>query len=298
MQGSPTVTVVIPTRARPDYLRVTLASVRPQAAHAGAEVLVLSDGADAETAEIAHRHGARLLSLRSATGLNAARNAAVGAAGSDLIVFVDDDVDAPPGWLDAILSGVRSTPGREVFGGPIHARLEGPAPRACGREPAPITTLELGAADRDVTFVWGANMAIAARAFERIGGFDETISGRGDEEEWQRRYTARGGRIRYLAGAGLAHRRNAADARLRVLARAAYGQGRGARRNDVRKGDAPAILDEVRTLAGCVWHVVRRRCGNGVVLGAHAAGRLRESLGARGPAPGAASALIDVQRRP
>jgi len=25
-----------------------------------------------------------------------------------------------------------------------------------------------------------------------------------------------------------------------------------------------------------VWHIVRRRCANGVVLAAHAAGRLRE----------------------
>ena len=50
-------------------------------------------------------------------------------------------------------------------------------------------------------------MAIRRRAFERVGRFDEAITGRGDEEEWERRYMAAGGRIRYLAAAGLDHRR-------------------------------------------------------------------------------------------
>ncbi|MGI8904290.1 MAG: glycosyltransferase family 2 protein [Solirubrobacteraceae bacterium] len=286
MQPRPTATIAIPTRARPAYLEVTLASVVPQAALADAEVLVVSDGAHAATTEVAHRHGVRLLSLPTRAGLNAARNAAVTAAGSDLIVFTDDDVVAPPDWLAAVLSGARGAPDRDVFGGPIRARLEGGGPRACGREPVPISTLELGAEDRDAPHVWGANMAIRARAFRLVGGFDEAISGRGDEEEWQRRYAARGGRIRYLAAAGLDHRRDVADSRLRVLARSAYGHGRAARRNDVRKGAAPAIAGELRTLAGCAWHVVRRRCANGVVLTVHAAGRLWESLGAW-KAPGA-----------
>ena len=75
-------------------------------------------------------------------------------------MLIDDDVAAPPGWLEALLAGVAADPDREVFGGPIRARLEGGGPRACGREPAPITTLDLGPADRDVELVWSANMAI------------------------------------------------------------------------------------------------------------------------------------------
>lgn len=121
-------------------------------------------------------------------------------------------------------------------------------------------------------------MAIRRSALERVGRFDERLAGRGDEEEWERRCTAAGGRIRYLAKAGLVHRRTPADATLRMLARAAYGHGRAARRNDVRKGAAPTIRAELRTLAGCAWHTVRRRCANGVVMGAHTAGRLREAL--------------------
>jgi GT2 family glycosyltransferase len=273
---------VIPTRARSDYLDVTLASVMPQAARVGAEVVVVSDGVDAATAEVTDRHGAALVSLPTPTGANAARNAAVAAVSSDLMVLIDDDVEAPQGWLDAMLAGVRSAPDHDVFGGPIRARLEGGGPRACGRERAPITTLDLGQEDMDVPLVWSANMAIRKRAFERIGGFDERIVVRGDEEDWQRRYAAQGGRVRYVARAGLDHRRSAPDSTLPRLARAAYGHGRAARRYDVRKGTAPPIPGELRTLAGCAWHTVRRRCAIGIVLGAHTAGRLREALMDRG----------------
>ena len=277
----PTTSIVIPTKGRPGYLDVTLSSIVPQAAGAGAEVLVVSDGPDRDTADLAARHGARLVSLPACSGANAARNAAVAAARGELIVFVDDDVDAPPGWLEALLAGVGAAPDRDVFGGPIRARLEGGGPRACGREPAPITTLDLGHEDRDVALVWSANMAVRRRALERVGAFDEALLGRGEEEDWQHRYAAEGGRTRYVAGAGLSHRRSAADSTLGRLARAAYGHGRAARRYDARKATAPPIARELRTLAGCGWHTVRRRCAIGIVMAAHTTGRVREALAER-----------------
>jgi len=273
--------ILIPTRGRRDYLDVTLASVAPQAARAGAELLVVSDGPDPAARAVADRHGARFLALERPSGANSARNAAAKAARGELLVFLDDDVEVAPGWLDSLLAGALAAPDHDVFGGPIRARLEGGGPRACGREPAPITTLELGSEDRDVELVWSANMAIRRSAFEQTGPFDEAIHGRGEEEEWQLRYAAGGGRIRYLAGAALEHRRTRGDATVGALSRAAYELGRSARRNDLRKGTAPAPAGELRTLAGCAWHTVRRGCAIGVVLGAHAAGRLREALAER-----------------
>lgn len=276
----PAASIVIPTHDRPRYLEVTLASVTPQARELGVEVVVAANGTDPATAEVAARYGARLIRA-SAPGANAARNAGISSAYGDPIVLIDDDIEAPPGWLAAMLTGVAGTPDRDVFGGPIRARLEGGGPRACGREPAPITTLDRGPSDCDVELVWSANMAIRRRALELVGPFDESIVGRGEEEDWQRRYAARGGRVRYLAGAGLDHRRSRADASVHRLAGAAYRLGRSARRYDVRKGLAPSLAAELRTVAGCIWHIVRRGCLNGVVLAAHAAGRLREALGGR-----------------
>ena len=73
---------------------------------------------------------------------------------------------------------------------------------------------------------WGANMALRRRAIDRAGRFDEGWHGPGDEEEWERRYTAAGGVVRYLAGPG-----SITDGPPRThagaLSRAAYRQGRG-----------------------------------------------------------------------
>jgi GT2 family glycosyltransferase len=280
MAGDPAASVVIPTRARPGYLDVTLGSVMPQARELGAEVLVVCDGPDPATAAVAQAHGARLLTLPEPRGLNAARNGGAAAASANaLVIFIDDDICAPAGWLQALIAGADADPGAGVFGGPIRARLESGGPRACGREPAPITTLDLGPTDRDAQFVWGANLAIRRSALELTGPFDETISGgRGDEEEWLRRFAAHGGRIRYLAAAGLEHRRTAQDSTVRALSRAAYALGHAARRNDARKGTTPTLRHELRVLGGCAWHSVRRRCAYGIVMGAHSAGRVRETL--------------------
>jgi GT2 family glycosyltransferase len=126
-------------------------------------------------------------------------------------------------------------------------------------------------------------MAIRRRALERVGLFDESLLGRGDEEEWEYRYTAAGGHIRYLAAAVIDHRRSREDSRLSVLARAAYGQGREVRRHDVRSGKPRPIRTELRVLAGCAWHAVGRRCAYGIVMGARSAGSLREALTERHP---------------
>jgi glycosyltransferase involved in cell wall biosynthesis len=259
-------------------LTVTLASVMPQAREHGAEVIVVSDGDDRATAQVAGSQGAALISLERPSGANAARNAGVAGSAGDLVVFVDDDIEAQPGWLEALLRAAAERADRDVFGGPIAARLEGGGPRACGREAAPITTLDGGPSDREIEFVWSANMAIRRSALERVGDFDETIHGRGEEEEWEQRYKAAGGRVEYVAGARVEHRRVAADATIGALSRASYALGRTARRNDVRTGRGPSLPAELRTLAGCVWHTGRRRCANGIVMAAHSLGRVRETL--------------------
>jgi glycosyltransferase involved in cell wall biosynthesis len=274
----PTASIVIPTRSRPAYLEVALSSVIPQAARAEAEVIVVNDGDDPSTAAVARRHDVRVVAVERPSGVSAGRNAGLRAARGDLIVLIDDDIKAQPGWLDAFLSGAQTYLSYEVFGGPIRPVLEGGGPRACGRESAPITSLDLGPHDRDTDIVWGANMALRRPAFETVGPFDETLLGCGDEEDWLGRYMAGGGRVRYLAAAGVEHRRTPVDATVRALARAAYRRGRAARRYDTHRGEAPPKAAELRTLAGCGWHIVRRRCANGVVLAAHSAGRLREAL--------------------
>lgn len=278
----PEITVVVPTRDRPGYLEVTLASLARQETRTPHEVLVVDDGAGDAAAAIAGRHGVRYTRHGIPRSLNAARNTGVREARAPLIAFVDDDVLVPGHWLSALAAGVRDHPEAEAFGGPIHARFEGGAPRSCGREDPPITVLDLGAADRETDTVWGANFAVRRSAIERVGPFDERIvRPHGDEEEWIERLRLAGGRVVYLAGAELEHRRTAADARLAPLARAAYARGRAARASDRRRGRAPQLGGELRVLAGCGWHTARRGCPQGLIAGAHSAGRLVEAVRGR-----------------
>ncbi len=270
----PAVSVVVPTRGRAAYLEVTLDSLLAQSAGIEHEILVVDDGGG-----VPQRAGIRYVVHPRRRGLNAARNAGIRESRAPLIAFVDDDVLVPPGWLAALVEGAERHPEAEAFGGPIRARFEGRAPRGCGREDPPITTLDLGAADRETDFVWGANFAVGRGAIERIGPFDEAIVlPHGDEEDWLERLRAAGGRIVYLAAAGLEHRRTAEDGRLRPLARAAYARGRAARASDRRRGRAPSLPGELRVLAGCGWHTLRRACPQGVIMGAHSAGRVVEAL--------------------
>jgi glycosyltransferase involved in cell wall biosynthesis len=290
--------IVIPTRGRPDYLAVALSSIAPQAQEAGAEIVVVDDAGPSQAIRaLVEDRGARYEPHPGPLGLNVARNTGVERTSGELVVFVDDDVEVAPGWLDALLEAARGHPEAEVFAGPIHARLEGGhTPHGCGRELPPITTLDLGPADTyDARFAWGANMAIRRGALIRVGPFDTTLEYGGDEQEWQERLRAgramastdagaatkargeltavaaagaAGGRTLYVAAAAVDHRRTGDDARLPPLARAARARGRASRRFDA----------ELRTLLGCLGHVARRRCPMGLTMAAHSLGRLEEGL--------------------
>ena len=277
--------VIVPTRGRPGYLRVALESLAAQDLGPGDyEVLVVDDGPDAETRAMVQQMAAhsrarlRYIERAGVPGLNSARNTGIAAAESDLIVFVDDDVEAPPEWLRELVAGRARHPEALAFGGPIRLRLEGSRLPMCGREPPPITSLEGGPEDREIELVWGANMALDRRALEVAGTFDPGVPYGFDEDMWERRLRAAGGQIYYVARAGLVHRRDARDARLGRLVREAYRRGRALRRYVEHRGDAPGLGAELRVLAGCVFHIFRYRCGNGILLTAHSAGRLRQYL--------------------
>jgi len=285
---APTASIIVPTRLRAGYLEVALASIAPQAAAAGAELIVVDDGPDGETRAVAQRHNARYVAHAASTGLNAARNTGIDSAASDLLVYVDDDVEVGPGWLDALLAADgAAAPDVGVLTGPIRARLEDHRLRSCGREDPPITTQDHGPQDRDVTTAWGANMTVRRSAIARAGRFDETRELYGDEQEWQARLLAAGGRIRYVAAAALDHRRAGDDARLRALAAAAYRRGAASRRFAVFTGGAPSLARELRVLAGCATHTVRFACPNGIVLTAHSLGRVQAALAGRAARPAA-----------
>jgi hypothetical protein len=61
--------------------------------------------------------------------------------------------------------------------------------------------------------------------------------------------------------------------------RSAYHRGYNLRGFDETHHKAPPVGHELRVLAGCGWHTVRRACPQGLIMGAHSAGRLKRALG-------------------
>ncbi|MFT4035976.1 MAG: glycosyltransferase, partial [Patulibacter sp.] len=200
-----TACIAIPTRGRPAQLATTLASIAQQAAAREVEIVVVDDGPDDATRDAALRYGATYLVAGAPGGPNAARNRAFDATSADLVILLDDDIRAWDGWLDALLAADAEQPADvAVLAGPIIASLDPAyAPRSCGRHGSWVTELDEGDADCDLRNGWSANMAVRRDWYRRAGPFDEAHAIGGDEEEWTGRVRDAGGRIRYIAAAGV-----------------------------------------------------------------------------------------------
>ena len=184
---------------------------------------MVDDGSTDATPEVARarRRTARAPPRDPARAQRRAQHRASRRRRRPLVAFVDDDVRAPAGLAARAGRRRRAPPvGRGASAARSARSLEGPAPRGCGREDPPITTLDLGPEDRETDFVWGANMAVRRSAVERVGrstrrsrstatrrsGCCACARPAGGSSTWRR--------------AGLEHRRAGDDARLRSLARA------------------------------------------------------------------------------
>ncbi len=201
----------------------------------------------------------------------------------ELIAFIDDDIDAPEGWLEALLAGAGEAPDHDVFGGPIRARLEGGGPRACGREKAPITTLDFGRrGPRRRPRLERQHGRPPARVRTRGDCSTKRSPAAATRRSGSAATPPAAGRVRYLAARRPRpppHRATTRPSRSLVARRLPPRPDRAAQ----RRAQGPARPGSTRSCArssGCAWHIVRRRCAIGIVLLAHAAGPA--ARGARG----------------
>ena len=157
--NDPAASILFPTRDRRDYLAVALASVAPQAARArrGDRDRRGRRRGRGDRGSSPSAHGAQLRRARPP-----ARHQRRPQRGGRRL---ERRARVLPrrrrrGLARLARRAARRTAAYEALGGPIRPRLEGSRLRACGREPLPVTALDLGAEDRDAEFVWGANMAL------------------------------------------------------------------------------------------------------------------------------------------
>lgn len=207
------VSVVIPTLNRHAALARALASVIGQRLpqDARAEIVVVDNSPDGNAAGLVAgiSSGAgpdrpvRYLRVPR-PGVASARNAGIAAARGDWIAFIDDDEEAAPGWLAALIALARRGGADAVFG-PVRARAEE------GREIGPFAAYfsrRVVAADgQDVTdrhaYLGTNNSMFSAACCASVAGpFEERLNSIGGEDSlFLRRLVLDGRRFAWAAGA-------------------------------------------------------------------------------------------------
>jgi glycosyltransferase involved in cell wall biosynthesis len=221
----PSISVIIPTHDRHQYAVDAARSIVRQTGLApdSYEILIVENAPIARLeARIDAMNADSSTTLRHVhernAGLHQARHAGARAASGQLLVYVDDDVLAPPTWLAALIAGF-DDPEVAIAGGPIRPRWEGELPSWLSDFPESyFSLLDAGSERRELSYpdgAYGCNMAIRRQILFDVGGFNPDAMGwderlfwlRGDGETGlHRRVHDAGHRVVYLPDAGLEHR--------------------------------------------------------------------------------------------
>jgi GT2 family glycosyltransferase len=215
--GVPRVSVIVPTRERPDYLTHCLASLSG-VEHAGHEVIVVDNAPVTDaTAAVARQFGVRYI-VEPRAGLDRARNAGVAAATHDVVAFVDDDVRVSRKWMAEVAAPFADADIAAVTGLVLPIELETTAqeqfeiysqhwrklhPRVFSREALRASAAALVGI--------GANMAFRRSVLRDLGGFDVRLDGgtrtrSGGDTDMFARLLDSGQRIYYNPAAWVWHR--------------------------------------------------------------------------------------------
>lgn len=185
------VSVVIPTLNRHAALARALGSVRAQVVppDAHAEIVVVDNSPDGNAKDVvAAAAAASDMAVRylcvPRPGIASARNAGIAAAAGDWVAFIDDDEEAAPNWLAALIAVARLGRADAVFG-PVRARAEGGA--EIGAFAAYFSRPVTAADGQDITHrhaYLGTNnsMFSAACCASVAGPFEERLNSIGGED--------------------------------------------------------------------------------------------------------------------
>ncbi len=214
--------VVIATKDRASYLERAIASLEAQIGAPSFEIVVVDNGSTDATPAVVERMGAAShLPIRyvreAVANRGKARNAGVRAARGELVLFCDDDIQAPPGWVAA--HDAAHDRGELVVSGPIvnvGAYEDRPRPALVNYSRA---------------FFCTCNVSLPRDVFEETGGFDEGFDLYGWEDtELGVRLRERGLQRRFTWDAYLWHVKPPAENTLEVETRKAIEKARMAAR--------------------------------------------------------------------
>jgi GT2 family glycosyltransferase len=203
--AAPLASIVLITRNRAGMLARCLRTLFAQTWRP-LEILVVDDGSTDATPDELARLGAtaggvpfRVLRHPHNRGIGAARNTGIAAAQGEWIAFTDDDCEAAPDWLAALVRTGMAHPDAAIVGGAID---EPPQPTWAQRASEGLN--HLGASAGEARAVVGCNMAFRA-GFLRAHPFDEGARSYADELDRCLVARAHGLRIRFTPEARVVH---------------------------------------------------------------------------------------------
>lgn len=172
--------VVVCTHNNAPYLRKALASLVVQDMPEDEYEIVVVDNASTDgTAEAAAGFPQARCVHEDRLGLSIARNRGIRAARGPVVAFMDDDAEADPGWVRALLAcyegrddvwaaGGKALP---IWGGPVPEWLTETHHRS-------LSLIDLGEAVRPLSWperVIGVNCSFRKAVFREFGLFDECL---------------------------------------------------------------------------------------------------------------------------
>lgn len=222
------------------------------------EVLVVDNGSTDETPSVVDEF-ADSLPLRRVEeprgGVSHARNRSVEAARGDTIIWIDDDVELSPGWLEAYREAFERWPEAAFFGGPVRPRFTRDPPgwlrEGFPEVSEPFPTRELGDRPFEITepeeLPTGGNYAVRAtvhrgRRYNAELGRSGTDLVGGEETELLRTLLREGHTGRWVPGAEVHHLIEPSQMNLRYVRRRYRGWGRYAEYERLREGEKVPLL--------------------------------------------------------
>lgn len=180
------ISIILPTAgSRPDYLIEAVRSLRSQVlSHAEAELLVVENRANSQLSLSEVCLGSEGMPVRlfhePKIGAMWARHRGYRESRGNILVFVDDDIVAPPGWLSALLRSYMD-PMVGCTGGKVILDMESPPPKWWKEEfrEGHLAQLDYGTERILLNWprcVWSCNMSVRRHIFESVGGFNPDFS--------------------------------------------------------------------------------------------------------------------------
>lgn len=192
MQNRPLISVIIPVLNNPEGIRRVVTALQNQSwPQDRMEIIVVDNGSDDETAEVAQQLPVRFFLEDSAKTPYKARNRGIAAAKGEVIAFTDADCIPEREWLKNGVNLLKEQHA-ELIGGMITFEYSDPV-KASERYDS-LVNLEVkhNVAERGAAKT--SNLIVKSELFDIIGYFRDDIRSGGDVE-WTRRAAYRGRRI-------------------------------------------------------------------------------------------------------